>query len=81
MDKDTTKLALYGELFAQMMQLPWFKDMIECRFDIQQVIDDDTKTIVLQAIEVPPQEVMKRMKKKADNSSEKIVVPEPKLYV
>lgn len=73
-----TKLIEYGTVFYQMLKFPWFKDMIADRFDIQNIINHDEKAIYLTVVEVPPQEAMKRMQKRAKADEEakpKIIMP------
>lgn len=48
------ELLVYGEVFYQLLQFSWFRDMFECQFDIQKVVDEEEKTIELRVIEVPP---------------------------
>lgn len=72
------ELMIYGEIFYQMIQRPWFKEFIDTRFDFQKHIDEEERTIELRVIEVPMEVTMQRLaeieKAKAD-AAPKIVEP------
>jgi len=68
------ELLLYGEIFYQLIQLSWFKELIETRIDIHKVIDKKNKSIEIKVIEVPTEEMLKRLNKKQRQVSESNVV-------
>lgn len=72
------QLAVYGEIFYQMMNLEWFKEIVDSSFKIQRVVDEETKTVHVQVFEVPPEEKIKRlnaMMREKEDKAPKIIAP------
>lgn len=72
------QLALYGDIFYQMMNLEWFRDIIDASFTIQKVVDEETKTLHVQVLEVPPEVKIQRLNeqmRKREAAQPKIVAP------
>lgn len=60
-EANQNELLLYGEIFYQLIQRPWFKELVETRFDFQKIINEEERTIELRVIEVPLEVVAKRL--------------------
>lgn len=54
-------LLLYGEIYAEMLKSDRFKTFINTNFDIHREIDEEHKILTYRVIEVPPEEVGKRI--------------------
>ncbi len=78
-ETNETRLQAYGEVFQQMLKFSWFKEIVESRFDVNHVIDDEDKSITTYVVEVPPSETMKRMSKLAKDKKPLIEDTTPKL--
>lgn len=62
-DLERSQLIGYGLIFAQLLESDRFKTFFGCNFDLIKVVDDMTKTITMNVLEVPPNLVPERMKK------------------
>lgn len=78
-DNNEKTLIAYGEVFHQLLQIPWMKDLIDTHFDIIQNIDHEAKEVALVVVEVPPDEVKKRIaerdKTKPKADAPRIIMP------
>lgn len=76
-ETNETRLQAFGAVFQQMLKFSWFKEIVESRFDVNHVIDDEDKSITTYVVEVPPSETMKRLKKLAAEAKPLIQEVEP----
>jgi len=54
-------LLAYGDLFHQMMQFERFQRFVACNYEINVVKDDENNEVRTVAIEVPDEEVQKKL--------------------
>lgn len=59
--REQQELITRGVIFTELMKSDRFVNFVKCNYDFAQMIDDETKTITLQVVEVPGEEVMKRL--------------------
>lgn len=76
-ETNESRLQAFGSVFTEMLKFGWFKDMVESRFDVNIVVDDDDKTVTTYVVEVPPDETMKRLKKFAQERAPLVQEVEP----
>lgn len=62
-DLERSELIGYGLILAQLLQSERFKTFFSCNYDLVKIVDDMTKTITMNVLEVPPNLVPERMKK------------------
>lgn len=71
-------LLVYGEIFYQLIQRPWFKEIIDTRVDIRKNIDHEAKRVDIVVVEVPTEETMRRLaeiEKEKAKSGPQIIAP------
>lgn len=76
----TNNLLAYGDLFHQLMQFERFQRFVACNYEINVVQDDDKKEVRTVAIEVPDEDVQKKLMElfKAPEGEVDIKVPTAK---
>lgn len=68
-DKKREELLIgYGELFEQLLQSKTFTDLMNLYFTFSKVVDDETKTVLFNVVENPPEIIAQKMKKLSEEN-------------